>query len=79
LTRDFGRPVLLLEGDSHVFRVDRPFTPGDSLYGTYPGAADAPGFTRVVVEGSANPTEYLRLRVDPRRAEVFTWERVPLT
>ena len=28
LAADFGRPVLLLEGDSHVWRTDRPFTPG---------------------------------------------------
>jgi hypothetical protein len=29
----FEKPVLLLEGDSHAWRLDHPLTPGDSLYG----------------------------------------------
>ena len=75
----FGRPVLLLEGDSHSFRVDHPFTPGDPLYALHPlGGLAAPNVTRIVVEGSTNPTEYLRLAVDPSTPQVFSWERVPL-
>lgn len=79
LAQAFGRPVLLLEGDSHVFRVDHPMTPGDPLSGLHPmGGLAAPNLTRIVVEGSTNPTEYLRLRVDPATANVFSWTRVPL-
>lgn len=60
----FGRPVLLLEGDSHLFKVDTP--------------ADMPAnLTRVVVQGSTNtPHEWLRLHVNPRSAQVFSCENV---
>jgi len=80
LAHAFGRPVLMLEGDSHGYRVDNPLTPTDPLYGRHPlGGLDAPNFTRVVVQGSAaNPTEYLRLTADPSTAQVFSWVRVPL-
>lgn len=79
LAQAFGRPVLLLEGDSHKFRVDRPLTPTDPLYPIHPlGGLSAPNVTRIVVEGSTNPTEYLRLTVDPANPAVFSWVRVPL-
>ena len=75
----FRKPVLLLEGDSHVFRVDHPFTPGDPFYALHPlYGLSAPNVTRIVVEGSTNPTEYLRLRVDPSSSSVFSWARVPV-
>src|SRR5205807_8611057 len=32
LAAQFGRPVLLLEGDSHVWRVDTPFTRGSPFF-----------------------------------------------
>jgi len=35
-------------------------------------------FTRIVVHGETLPFEYLRLRVDPRRDHLFTWDRVPM-
>jgi hypothetical protein len=60
----FGRPVLLLQGDSHRYKVDNPL----------PGA---PNLTRVVVEGET-VAEWLRLSIDPRAAGVFSWERVPI-
>lgn len=60
----FGRPVWLLEGDSHVLKVDRP-------------AGMPPNLTRIVVQGSTNtPHEWLRLRVQPRSRGVFTCESV---
>jgi hypothetical protein len=77
---EFGRPVLLLEGDSHAFRVDHPFTPGDALFGLHPTPV-APNVTRIVLEGSdAGRTEYLRLTIDARGAvsTPFSWVRVPL-
>jgi hypothetical protein len=60
----FGKPVLLLQGDSHSFLVDRP--------------AELPAnVTRVVVQGSTNlPHEWLRLRVDPKAERVFSCENV---
>ncbi len=60
----FGRPVLLLQGDSHVFLVDTP-------------AGMPANLTRIVVQGSTSlPREYLRLRADPRSAGVFSCENV---
>ena len=59
----FGGPVLLLQGDTHAFLVDAPFD-------------GAPNVTRVVVEGAETGDEWLKLRVDPRSPELFTWERV---
>lgn len=59
---DFGRPVLLLQGDTHVFTVDQPY-------------AAAPNLTRIVVQGET-ASEWLRLTIDPRADRLFTWERI---
>lgn len=59
----FGKPVLLLQGDTHVYLEDKPFTA-------------APNVTRVVVEGSTEANEWLKLTVDPRSPDVFSWERI---
>ncbi|GAA1946073.1 hypothetical protein GCM10009798_01300 [Nocardioides panacihumi] len=74
-TEAFGRPVLALEGDSHVYRSDNP------LQHAAPCAADAgvcsydawnshpsydvSNFHRIVVHGSTVPLEYLKLVVTP--------------
>ena len=63
-TAAFDGEVLLLQGDTHTYLVDDPL------------ALD--NFTRIVVHGETLPFEYLRLRVDPRRDQLFTWERVPV-
>lgn len=80
LSQAFGKPVLMFEGDSHGFRVDHPLTPADPLYSRHPlGGLNAPNFTRVVVQGSADhPSEYLRFTFDPKAAQLFSWTRVPL-
>ncbi len=60
----FGKPVLLLQGDSHVLIVDRP-------------AGMPANLTRVVVQGSTSvPHEWLRLTVDPAKPGVFSCENV---
>jgi hypothetical protein len=60
----FGRPVWLLEGDSHILKVDRP-------------AGMPANLTRVVVQGSTNtPHEWLRLHVRPHSRGVFSCESV---
>lgn len=60
----FGRPVLLLQGDSHLFKLDQP--------------ADMPAnVKRVVVQGATNePREWLRVHVDPKTEQVFSCENV---
>src|SRR4029453_10889797 len=63
-TAAFDGDVLLLQGDTHTFKVDNPL-----------GLAN---FTRIVVHGETLPFEYLRLRVAPRREPLFTWGEVQL-
>lgn len=79
LAAQFGRPVLLLEGDSHVWRTDKPFTPGTPQFAMYANTPVAPNVTRLVVDGSSSPTSYTRLTINPaHNAQLFTLTRVPL-
>jgi len=61
-TAAFDGEVLLVQGDSHTYTADDPL--------------GLDNFQRIVVHGSSLPFEYLRLSVDPRAAELFSWERV---
>jgi hypothetical protein len=64
LAQDFGKPVLLIEGDSHNYTVDNPI-------------AAAPNIQRVVVQGGAsNPIAWLKITIDPRASRLFTLENV---
>lgn len=82
-TAAFGKPVLMLNGDSHVYLSDNPLSANDPLHYMHP-AYDVPNFHRVVVHGSTFPLEWMRLTVDPRASGVpgpesfgpFRWERV---
>ena len=77
LTVQFGKPVLLLNGDSHVYETDRPLADPTSATGKIHGTQAVPNLTRITVEGSTNnPREWLRLTIDPRTADVFSWENV---
>jgi hypothetical protein len=81
LATQFGKPVLLLEGDSHKFNVDNPYSNSSMLHALHPSTPVVGNITRIVVEGSdAGRTEYLRLTVDPRKksSALFSWERIPL-
>jgi glycerophosphoryl diester phosphodiesterase len=62
--REFRRPVLLLQGDTHVYKTDRPLR-------------RAPNLVRIVVEGET-ASEWLRLTIDPRSRKVFRWTREQL-
>jgi hypothetical protein len=59
LAQDFGKPILLIEGDSHDFTVDNPI-------------AAAPNVQRVVVQGgAANPIAWLKVTISPGRSPLF--------
>ncbi len=76
LSLRFRRPVLLLNGDSHNYKVDQPLAnPGDTL-GQIHGASAVPNLTRIVVEGSGVGTHWLKLSIDPNSQSVFRWENV---
>ena len=74
-TTAFGKPVLLLNGDSHAYRSDNPLQQAAPCVGDNDGCAyddwnshplyNVPNFHRVVVHGSTVPLEYLRLTITP--------------
>jgi hypothetical protein len=79
----FGKPVLMLNGDSHVYRSDRPLSATDPLAYMHPGY-DVANFHRIVVHGSTFPLEWLKLTIDPHEdapngADAFgpfAWRRI---
>jgi Calcineurin-like phosphoesterase len=83
LTTDFGRPVLMFNGDSHVYQTGNPLSPSDPNYAIHP-YYDVANFHRIVVHGSTFPLEWLRLTIEPgvnapASADSFgpfRWERV---
>ncbi len=81
-TAAFGKPVLLLAGDSHQLKIDRPlanagpdaFTAFNAVYGT---TSPVPNLTRIVVQGSTRtPSSWVRLTIDPRSSGLFKIEIV---
>lgn len=74
----FGKPVLLLNGDTHLFASDHPLADPNSATGLIHHTQAVPNLTRVVVQGSTNaPAEWLRLTIDVRKPQVFSWVNVP--
>ena len=76
LSVKFGRPVLLINGDTHVFEVDHPLADPTSASGMIHHTRAVPNLTRVTVEGSTAANEWVKLTVDPGTTQVFSWERV---
>jgi hypothetical protein len=68
----FGKPVLVVQGDSHSYLVDQPLLEGDPAHGI---DVSVPNLTRLVVQGSTT-SEWLKLRVDPKAESLFAWERM---
>jgi len=82
-TLAFGKPVLLVNGDSHVFRSDNPLVQGATCLAEPSSGAVAtpctnddwanhpsynvPNFHRIVVHGSTFPLEYLRVSINTNR------------
>jgi hypothetical protein len=64
LAQSFRKPVLMINGDSHVYRSDDPLSAADPLQFMHPGY-DVSNFHRIVVHGSTTPLEWLRLTVEP--------------
>ncbi len=73
----FGKPVLLLNGDSHTYRSDNPLSatapcvtesPAGEVacttnLGLHPQFHDVANFHRLVVHGSTSPLEWLKLTI----------------
>jgi hypothetical protein len=81
-TTAFRRPVLMLNGDSHIYKSDNPLSASDPLNPLHPGH-NVQNFHRVVVHGETLPLEWLRLGIDPgangsgaTAFGPFSWERI---
>jgi len=73
----FGGPVLLLNGDSHVYESDHPLADPASASGMIHHTQPVPNLTRITVQGSTSiPAEWLRLTIDTRKAQPFSWSNV---
>jgi hypothetical protein len=69
----FGRPVVLVHGDSHYVRIDQPLTDLDpTTNGTLRGRR-IENFTRVEVFGNPD-AHWLEVTVDPHNRTVFTFQ-----
>jgi hypothetical protein len=78
LSVQFGRPVLLLNGDSHLYETDQPLADPTSATGMVHGTQAVTNLTRITVQGSTNaPAEWLKLTIDPHKRSVFSWVNVP--
>ncbi len=82
-TSALAKPVLMFNGDSHVYRSDNPLAASDPLNFVHPGY-DVANFHRIVVHGSTFPLEWLRLTISPGAHLAttdtsfgpFSWERM---
>jgi hypothetical protein len=78
LSIQFGRPVLLLNGDSHLYGSDNPLADPSSAKGIIHETQAVPNLTRITVQGSTNaPAEWLKLTIDQHKQTVFSWENIP--
>jgi hypothetical protein len=75
----YGRPVLLLNGDSHLYEADHPLADPSSPSGQIHGTPAVPNLTRITVQGSTNaPAEWLRLTIDTtNKVTPFSYTNVP--
>lgn len=83
-TGNFGKPVLLINGDSHGFRSDNLLVKGapcvtesgaaevacgNDAYDSHANGYNVKNFHRIVVHGSVAPMEWIKLVVQPGAAE----------
>ena len=77
LSARFRKPVLLLNGDSHLYGADRPLADPNSAAGRIHATPPVANLLRITVQGSTNaPAEWLRLTIDHRDPNVFSWRNV---
>jgi hypothetical protein len=71
LTTDFRKPVVLVHGDSHYFRVDKPLQDGQGRF--------LENFTRVETFGDNAPNgdnsvQWVKALIDPQSRDVFAFQ-----
>ena len=70
-TMAFAKPVVLVHGDSHFFRIDKPFPPRVQGAPVLPALEN---FTRVETFGSPNH-HWVQVTVDPNNPNVFSFQQ----
>lgn len=73
----FDGPVYLFNGDSHVYRQDRPLAAGSKWLARYGVRGSADNLTRTIMEGSTGVTHWLAVTVDTRDHDVVSVRSVP--
>jgi hypothetical protein len=63
--KETGKPVYVLNGDSHSFKDVNPLAVGSPWLGVY-GVEAVPNFTQVTVEGAATVHEFTKVTVQDR-------------
>lgn len=78
-TLHYGKPVLLVNGDSHVLGSDFPLSDAAATNNTIYGVTTAvPNLKRITVNGSGTANlGYVRLTVDPSSPSPFSYSLVP--
>jgi hypothetical protein len=71
-SKAFGKPVALIHGDSHYFRIDKPLSP--LRIRGQPVVTELENFTRVETFGSPY-SHWLHVTVDPGDPNVFTFRQ----
>jgi hypothetical protein len=75
----FGKPVLLINGDSHVFTDDFPLAASAPAYqrSMYGVTTPVPNLRRITTNGSTTKChEWIKLTVDASTPSVFSYDRV---
>jgi hypothetical protein len=73
----FNGPIYLFNGDSHVFKEDRPLGEGSRWLTVY-NVTPVSNLRRITVDGSTGVNNYLRIVVTSG-PEVLSWTKVPFT
>jgi hypothetical protein len=79
LSLRWERPMLLMNGDSHVFGIDNPLAdPSTAQNQVYGVTEPVPNLQRVTVNGSTTPChQWLKLTIDPKSDAIFSWQQEP--
>jgi Calcineurin-like phosphoesterase len=72
----FGKPVVLFNGDSHIFNQDKPLAAGSSWLSFYGVTTPAANLTRVTMDGSTGVNDWLKVSIDEHDPNVVSVTKV---
>lgn len=75
LSAKWGKPVYLIDGDSHVYNVDHPLATGSTWLATYGVTGAADNLTRITVDGSSAVHDYVKFTVNPD-GDPLAWQQI---